>query len=139
MYKGDISNVVPKRLLVTYEALTEEVVTQKKFLGLTTGVATRRKFHRPTLNRLWRYTDAVSVRIEMVNFGVDEEEAERRLDQLDAFGTNPVNYSVVYESIQDLLDDIPYRPEVVGVMDIPENQARYGLIGIGLDHLDRVI
>lgn len=138
MEKGDISNEVPRRVLITYEALTTEETTPKKFLGVTTGSKTTRRFDRSVLSLLWRYTDRVPVMVEMVNYGVDDEEATARLDKLDAMGTNPVNYSLAIADIDSLLAELPYRPEVLGVVDIPENQARYGLRGMGLDHLGRI-
>ena len=139
MYKGDIGNEITRRLIVTYELLTEEKQKTRKIFGLPAGNTTRRVFRRDLLNQLWRYTDRFPMQVEMVNFGVDEEEAERRLDALDAFGTNPVNFSTVYDTIEDLLEDLPYRVEVMGVMDISENQGRYGTAGISLGYLGRVI
>jgi hypothetical protein len=139
MYKGDISNEISKRLIVTYELLTEESKSPRKILGIPAGNTTRRKFNRLILNQLWRYTDRFPMQVEMVNYGVDEDEAARRLDLLDAFGTNPVNFSTVYETIEELVDDLPYRVEVLGVMDVPENQARYGTRGVSMDYLGRVL
>jgi hypothetical protein len=139
MLKGDISNEISKRLIVTYEALTEEKIIPRKILGVTAGNTTRRTFRRDVLNRLWRYTDRFPLQVEMVNFGVSDEEADRRLQSLDAFGTSPVNFSTVYDTLEDLLAELPYRIEVAGILDVPENQARYGLAGIGISHLDRII
>ena len=138
MYKGDISNEIPKRLIVTYEALTQQSEIPRKVLGIPAGTTTRRQFDRLVLNQLWRYSNRFAMNIEMVKFGVGEDEAEKRLNALDTFGTSAVNYSSVYHDLAELISDLPYRPEVVGVVDIPENQARYGLIGVGLDHLNRM-
>lgn len=137
MYKGDLSNEVTKRILVTYEAVTEEILVPKKFMGLVTGTQADRRFDRRLLNQLWRYTDRFPVRLEMVNFGVSQREADARHDRIDQRGMNPFNYSLAYESIEELLIDLPYRPDVLGVLDIPENQARYGGRGLGIDHLER--
>lgn len=139
MEKGDISDGVPPRLLVTYEAVTTSVVEPKKILGVEVGSQTRRVFDRVTLNRLWRYTDRAPLRIELVNYGVTQDEADRRLQQLDEIGTNSINYSTAYADIDSLLRELPYRPDVMGVLDIPENQARYGLAGVGIDYLDRML
>lgn len=139
MQGGDISNVTAPRLLVTYEALSEEKTDTKKFLGFTTGTTTRRDLNPVALTRIWRYTQRLPVIVELVNFGVDQQEADRRLEQMDRRGTNPVNYSVVYDDVEELIGDLPYRPDVLGVIDVPENQSRYGSRGMGMEHLDRVI
>ena len=136
---GDIDNGSPLRLLVTYEVVTEEFVAPRRRVGIVVGMETRRRFDRVSLNRLWRYTERTPVRVELVNFGVPQSEADDRLRALDAFGMSSVNYSTAYEDLQELVEGLPYRPDVMGVVDVPENQARYGSMGMGLQHLDRAI
>lgn len=140
MQGGDISNVTAPRLLVTYEALTRETTEDKKVLGFRIGSATHRVLDPVATTRLWRYTQRVPLVIEMVNYGASVEEAQDRLAALDERGANAVNFSTAaYRDIEDLLEDLPYRPDVIGVMDVPENVARYGRWGIETEYLDRVI
>lgn len=139
MENGDLSNESPRRLLVTYDALTVIEEEPRKFLGITTGTTTRRRFDRVALNWLWRYTQRAPLRIELVSFGVDQSEADRRLEELDRRGSHPINYSTAYMDVAELVDDLPWRPEVLGVLDIPERQLMYGSRGIDKGTLERVI
>jgi len=139
MYKGDIANDIPRRVLVTYEAVTLEYQIDKKFLGVKTGEVTRRRFDRVTLNRLWRYTSKSGVGIELVNLGADDEDLAVRQQELDQLGTNPINYLSHYRDMGDFLEELPYRPEVLGVLDTPDRQGMYGSRGIGMEHLERAV
>lgn len=139
MQNGDISNEVPPRLMVNYDIITEDAFTTVRTFGFKTGIATRRVFEPVTLNALWRYTSRSPVRLELVNFGVDDATAQGRLDDLDRTTVNPFNLSTAWHDVDHLLRALPYRPDVIGVMDIPERQSMYGLRGIGLDHLDRMV
>ena len=139
MYKGDISNVVPQRLIVTWDALTEDVVVPKKRFGIITGHTTERRLVPAVLLTLWNFSETVPVTVEMTCFGVDRETAEQRLADLDARGGHPITQASTYVDIADLINDLPYRPDVVGVLDVAENTARYGGRGITLDYLTRII
>lgn len=139
MEHGDISNAVSPRLMINYDVVTKNVFTTTKVLGFRSGVATRRIFEPVSLNRIWRYTARSAITLELVNFGVDDAEAASRLEELDRKYVNPFNHSTAWVDIEELLEALPYRPDVVGVMDVPERQARYGLRGLGIDHLDRAL
>jgi len=136
---GDIDNGSPLRLLVTYEVITEEFIAPRRRVGIVVGTQTRRRFDRVSLNRLWRYTGRTAVRVELVNFGVPQSEADDRLRALDVYGMSSINYSMAYDDVEELVEGLPYRPDVMGVVDVSDNQARYGSMGMGLQHLDRAI
>ena len=139
MLHGDIDNSSPRRIIVTWEALTEPVVHNRKVLGFTVGHTETRVLRPAALVQVWRFTERSGLVVELVNFGVDQDEADRRLGVLDRRGTNPVNYSTTYDDVSALLADLPYRPDVLGVLDDPSRQAMYGGLGIGFDHLTRMI
>jgi hypothetical protein len=51
---------------------------------------------------------------------------EEVLEDLNNLGTNPFNYVNRYNSVADLVAELPYRPELKGVVDIPSRGLRYG-------------
>jgi hypothetical protein len=125
--------------LVTYEAVTVEEQEPRKFLGLQTGWKVTRRFDPVALNRLWRYTQRAPLRMELVNFGVDQDEADRRLAELDRRGSHPINYSTAYATVADLAADLAWRPEVLGVLDILPRSLAYGGRGMDMGELERVL
>ena len=54
------------------------------------------------------------------------EEMDEVLEDLDNLGTNPFNYALAYPVVADLIAELPYRPELKGVVDIPSRALRYG-------------
>lgn len=129
MYKGDISNDFPKRVLVNAEILFIKTrVTKKKFKFI-------KKFHddiqydRLLLNKFYVYTTHANVTLELVSFEYSQDELEVVYNALETAGTNPFRYFAAYGSPKKLAADLPYRPEVVGVID-PEHKLMYGHWGI---------
>jgi hypothetical protein len=61
---------------------------------------------------------------------MDEATLGEFMDKLDNMGTNPFRYYSSYESVNHLVAELPYRPEVVGVLDIQSRQLRYGHWGL---------
>jgi len=51
---------------------------------------------------------------------------DRVQEDLDNLGTNPFNYYHAYPVVADFVAELPYRPELKGVVDIPERGLRYG-------------
>lgn len=126
MYKGDLSNDMPKRVLVSMEPLTitEQVVSKKlKFIPVKEE---RVLYDRFLLNKLYLYTTRAGVTLELVGFGKTDSEMEVIYNEIDRVGTNPFRYYSGYKSVKKLVSDLPFRPEVVGVIDIPENRLMYG-------------
>lgn len=125
--------------MVTYAAVTENAFETKRFLGFPTGVETRRVFDVVTLNRLWVYTQPLPITLELVNYGVDQRTADERMEVLDAHYANPFHLSTAWPNWETLVAVLAYRPDVVGVIDEPGQQARYGNRGIDMDYLGRTI
>ena len=135
MQGGDISNDSTRRIIVTWEAITDEQVTQRRFLGITTGIKPTRVLNPTALLTLWRYTDRQPATVELACF--DGADVDKRMAILDRIGSNPFRYVVNYDSVDFLVSTLAYRPDVIAVIDVPENTARYGGLGVGYNYLMR--
>lgn len=131
MWKGDISNAMPKRVLVLDELviITVESIEKKfKFIPVVKAV---RQYDRLMLNKLYNYTTRMGVTLELISFNLTTEELELSYNEIDNVGTNPFRYFTAYKSPRKLIEELPFRPEVVGVFD-PERQLMYGHWGLDL-------
>jgi hypothetical protein len=135
MQGGDISNDSTRRIIVTWEAITDEHVAPRRFLGITTGMTMERSLNPTALLTLWRYTDRQPATVELACF--DDADVDKRMEMLDRIGSNPFRYVVNYDSIDFLVATLAYRPDVIAVIDVPENTARYGGLGVGYNYLMR--
>jgi hypothetical protein len=135
MLKGDISNELPRRVIVVVDTFIDidvKVKKQFKVIPVSKKVET---FNRSTLSRLYVFSQRVGYTLELVSFSHTEEQLEALVDKLDKKGTNPFRYFTVYEAIDHLVQELPYRPEVVGVLDLPTRLLRYGHWGMDFSQL----
>ena len=130
MRKGDISNELPKRVIVVTDVfLKTELNMKKRFRFLRVPELTQH-VNRQILSSLYLYTTHKEVTLEAASFELTEEVLGGLMDKLDRMGTNPFRYYTAYDSIDHLIAELPYRPEVVGVMDVPDRLLRYGHWGL---------
>ena len=135
MRNGDISNELPKRIIVVSDVfLTVELKVQKKF-KIIPVVNKDTKIRRELLSKLYLFTSRRGVTLELASFQLNDEQLDQLMDYLDSMGTNPFRYFSSYGSIEDLIEELPYRPEVVGVLDMPSNLLRYGHWGMDFNQL----
>ncbi len=130
MRKGDISNELPKRVIVTTDVFLKVDITVKKKFKVFSTVEKNKTVRRDILSRLYLFTTNRGVTLELASFDMSEEELEKFVDRLDNAGTNPFRYFTSYESVQHLVQELPYRPEVIGVLDTPDKLLRYGHWGL---------
>lgn len=126
MRGGDISNEVPGRAVVTIDCFLDRETVVDKVLGFFKVPREEITYNMLMLNRLWRFSSQSGYSMELVGFGYSQKEMEAVLEDLDNLGPNPFNYSKAYNSPADLVGELPYRPEVACVIDIPERSLRYG-------------
>ena len=130
MKNGDISNELPVRIIVTTDVfLQTELKLQKKFKVFKVPKI-EQSVNRQMLSHLYIYTTRQGVSLDLASFGMDESDLGEFMDKLDNMGTNPFRYYTSYESLEHLVAELPYRPEVRGVLDIPSRQLRYGHWGL---------
>ena len=135
MLNNDISNALPMRVLVTVDVIAdkyEETKTRFKVLKTKTK---RVEYNRMVLSHLYLVTLKRGWTLELVSFTHDEEEIEDLMLYLDKFGTNPFRYASAYKNVETLVSELPYRPEVIGVVDMPERLLRYGRWGLDFPSL----
>lgn len=126
MKNGDISNELPKRILVTTDIIMDVQINIKKKLLIIPSVKINKKFRRDVLSYLYIYTSRAGVTLELASFDLDDDGLSDTMVELDKAGTNPFRYYSAYESVNHLVNELPYRPEVVGVVDVDSRLLRYG-------------
>ena len=131
MYKGDISNDMPKRVLIAEDLVIIKQPRIEKLFGLIPRVKYDVVYDRIFLNKLYQYTVNQGISLELISFENDYEELEHVYNELDKNGVNPFRGFSYYKSPRALASDLPYRPEVLGVID-PDHQLMYGRWGMDL-------
>ena len=138
MKGGDIDNVSSPQLIVTSNViiqLVEEVTGKLFFTKVTNKLG---DINVMAANKLWQISSNYGLSLEMAGFadeGWTEELLEKTFEKLERKVANPFNYYQLYDNVQDLVDMLPYRPNLKGVVDIPDRVARYGSAGVEIDNL----
>lgn len=130
MKNNDLSNELTKRVLVTIETLRVEDVKIEKVLGLIPVIKKEYHYDRSILSRFYLFADRSAYTLELVAFDLNNPELQEVIDELDELGTSPFRYYSAYRSPQHLVAELPYRPEVAGVIDVPSRQLMYGHWGL---------
>jgi hypothetical protein len=135
MKNGDISNELPKRILVTTDAFSIVESSVKKRFKVIPKVHKELKLRKDILSKFYLFTTRKGVTLELISYEINSNDLEELMLTLDAMGTNPFRYSRAYDSIEAVVQDLPYRPEVLGVIDMPKNLLRYGHWGMDFNYL----
>lgn len=126
MQGGDLSNEIPSRTLVTADTFISRLPKLKKVMGLFNVADEEVSYDRIMLQRFWYFSSKHGRVLELACIGMSQKEVDIVMSDLDNLGTNPFNYASGYESPSDIVRLLPYRPEVVSVVDIPQRALRYG-------------
>lgn len=130
MKNGDLSNESPKRVLVSldYVALPPDPTMMNRVrrkLGRA-SLDQQYKILPATIANLWRIAGRYGVYMELFAVGVEPRVLDAFVDRLDQGQAHPFTHHQTYPDLGDLVSTLPYRPEVIGVMDVPERGLRYG-------------
>ena len=135
MRNGDISNELPKRIIVVADVFLHVELTVKKKFKVIPIVQVDKTTRRDILSALYLFTTNKGVTLELASYELTDEQLAETMEYLDNSGTNPFRYYSSYESMNHLINELPYRPEVVGVIDVPGNLLRYGHWGLDFNNL----
>jgi hypothetical protein len=113
------------RVAVSLDCLLIRETKFNKVLGISVPYV-ETNYSRQALSHFWRFRDKHGYVLELVGFGKSQSDMDRVLEDLDNLGTNPFNYAKAYNVVADLVAELPYRPELKHVIDIPDRALRYG-------------
>ena len=138
MKGGDIDNFASPQVICT----TDVVIT---LLEEETGGLFRKKQEHKLgdinlldVNKLWRASNKFGISLELAGFedqGWTEELLEKAFERFERRAVNPFNYHQLYSDVNELVGTLPYRPNLKGVIDIPDRVARYGSAGVEISRL----
>ncbi len=138
MKDGDISNVSSPQVIATTDVVIKLVEEETRRL---LGKKVLYKIGDVDLlgaNKLWLIANNYGISLELAGFqseGWTEELLDKAFEKLERRVVNPFNYWQLYETVDELVDLIPYRPNLKGIVDKPDRVARYGSAGIELANL----
>lgn len=137
MLNGDISNETTPRIVVMLEAIAD-VTYEESRKGFRKKLKPSAKWKKAELKQLWMFTDRFGLSVELAataDAGWTDSDLEKLMDKLDNRGGNPFNYFYLYDDVQELVDELPYKPNFKGVIAPVGQVARFGSWGIELQYL----
>lgn len=138
MKNGDISNVSSPQVIATTDVVIKLVEEEtRRLLGKKISYKVG-DIDLLAANKLWQLANGYGISLELAAFeteGWNDELLDKAFEKLERRVVNPFNYWQLYESIDELVSVLPYRPNLKGVIDKPDRVARYGSAGVELANL----
>ena len=138
MKGGDIDNVSSPQVICVTDVVLDLKVEEERKLLTKKSVTILGDINLLAANQLWKLANQYGVSLELAGFeteGWTKELLEKAFERLERRVVNPFNYWELYESVDELVGMLPYRPNLKGVIDIPGRVARYGSAGVELQNL----
>ena len=83
------------------------------------------------LSMLWQWSASLGLRLEMLFLGGAAMDGPEIWDMMERGSSNPFADYLVFEGRGAAAKELPYRPDIVGVIDVPEHRAVWGGRGRG--------
>lgn len=138
MKGGDIDNVSSPQVICVTDVVIDLKVEEERKLLTKKSVTILGDINLLAVNQLWKLANEYGISLELSGFeteGWTKELLEKAFERLERRVVNPFNYWELYESVDELVGMLPYRPNLKGVIDIPGRVARYGSAGVELQNL----
>ena len=138
MRGGDISNVSSPQCIATTTLVIKLVEEEtRKFLSKQVGYKLG-EIDMLAANKLWNISNQYGLSLELAGFadeGWTEELLDKAFEKLERRVVNPFIYHQLYESVDELVGTLPYRPNLKAVVDVSNRVARYGSAGVQIDNI----
>lgn len=138
MKGGDISNVSSPQCIAT-TTLVIKLVEEESRRFLAKHIEYKLgEIDMLAANKLWLISNNYGLSLELAGFadeGWTEELLDKAFEKLERRVVNPFNYHQLYESVDELVGTLPYRPNLKAVLDVPDRVARYGSAGVQIDSI----
>lgn len=135
MIGNDISNDTPRIIMVHIDCLLNSVDIPRKLRK----PKTYKRLDLLQCNRLFRAS--MDIRPSLECFSTDGSDSGEELQhwegELDRLGLNPFRWFMPHSSVQAAVASLPYRPSLVGVVDVPERGLMYGSFYLPFEQLVR--
>jgi hypothetical protein len=138
MKGGDISNVSSPQLIATTDVVVKLLEEESGVLFLKKKNYKVGDIEVLNANKLWQISSNYGLSLELAGFadqGWTEELLDKAFEKLERRVANPFNYHQLYDSVDELVGLLPYRPNLKGVVDLTERVARYGSAGVEIGNL----
>ena len=130
MKGGDLDNQPQYRYWVLAEVCFDrDEQTEESKRGWLKTMFSHRVIWTPdpaAMSELWRFSHEYGVRMELVFVGDMAKDATYLWDSIEKQAANPFSDYHVIESIDKVVKQVPYRPDILGYIDLPSRYMAYG-------------
>lgn len=129
MKGNDLSNSLTPRYLVLADTVFIKHEQSEEKKGWFSKFLYNREVWMPdmaALSKLWRWSSSMGYRLELVFIGDMVTDAPEMWDLLDKGSANPFSDWIPYENYERLSRDLPYRPDIMGIICHPGPSAMFG-------------